>query len=229
MQAHPESETTEVEAAQRRRAAAAFVLITASLAVGILVGRLSVSVVPGESSRVEASAKPSGPISQPSKPLTTATEAPAAPAHSPSQQVDQSTQPVPRPAQPPKLALTKDLAGAENVAPPNMQVISAAIGDAASPSAQGSDASAASAGDGKVSVINPGASQAPRDSGKAKAATDQPGSAPERVATDSQRFESRYSPSGAEECERRYSSFRREDGTYQPYGGGPRMRCPHLR
>ncbi len=32
-----------------------------------------------------------------------------------------------------------------------------------------------------------------------------------------------------EECERRYASFRRSDGTYQPYGGGPRQRCPHLR
>jgi hypothetical protein len=34
---------------------------------------------------------------------------------------------------------------------------------------------------------------------------------------------------GAAECERRYSSYRPSDGTYQPYGGGPRMRCPHLR
>jgi hypothetical protein len=34
---------------------------------------------------------------------------------------------------------------------------------------------------------------------------------------------------GLEECERRYSSIRRSDGTYQPFGGGPRMRCPHLR
>jgi hypothetical protein len=30
-------------------------------------------------------------------------------------------------------------------------------------------------------------------------------------------------------CERRYSSFRRSDGTYQPFGGGPRQRCPLLR
>jgi BA14K-like protein len=30
-------------------------------------------------------------------------------------------------------------------------------------------------------------------------------------------------------CERRYSSFRRNDGTYQPFGGGPRLRCPLLR
>ena len=28
------------------------------------------------------------------------------------------------------------------------------------------------------------------------------------------------------QCERRYSSFRRSDGTYQPRDGGPRKRCP---
>lgn len=30
-------------------------------------------------------------------------------------------------------------------------------------------------------------------------------------------------------CERRYNSFRRSDGTYQPYGGRPRELCPYLR
>ena len=34
---------------------------------------------------------------------------------------------------------------------------------------------------------------------------------------------------GIAACERRYSSFRRGDGTYQPFGGGPRLRCPLLR
>jgi hypothetical protein len=31
------------------------------------------------------------------------------------------------------------------------------------------------------------------------------------------------------QCERRYSSFRPSDGTYQPFDGGPRKRCPLLR
>jgi hypothetical protein len=31
------------------------------------------------------------------------------------------------------------------------------------------------------------------------------------------------------QCERRYSSFRRTDGTYQPMDGGARKRCPLLR
>ncbi|HEU0058398.1 MAG TPA: BA14K family protein, partial [Hyphomicrobiaceae bacterium] len=34
---------------------------------------------------------------------------------------------------------------------------------------------------------------------------------------------------GVAACEKRYSSFRRSDGTYQPFGGGPRLRCPLLR
>jgi hypothetical protein len=34
--------------------------------------------------------------------------------------------------------------------------------------------------------------------------------------------------SAYQDCRRRFSSFRESDGTYQPYGGGARMRCPHL-
>ena len=34
---------------------------------------------------------------------------------------------------------------------------------------------------------------------------------------------------GIEECERRYSSFRRSDGTYQPFGRSTREPCPFLR
>jgi hypothetical protein len=31
-----------------------------------------------------------------------------------------------------------------------------------------------------------------------------------------------------EECDERYRSFRWSDGTFQPYGGGPRQLCPYL-
>ena len=34
---------------------------------------------------------------------------------------------------------------------------------------------------------------------------------------------------GIAECERRYSSFRASDGTYQPFGRNSRELCPHLR
>jgi hypothetical protein len=39
----------------------------------------------------------------------------------------------------------------------------------------------------------------------------------------------RMADSSLAECERRYSSFRRSDGTYQPYGSRPREVCPLLR
>lgn len=32
-----------------------------------------------------------------------------------------------------------------------------------------------------------------------------------------------------EMCDARYRSFRWSDGTFQPYGGGPRQLCPYLR
>lgn len=32
-----------------------------------------------------------------------------------------------------------------------------------------------------------------------------------------------------ERCDARYRSFRWSDGTFQPYGGGPRRLCPYLR
>lgn len=32
-----------------------------------------------------------------------------------------------------------------------------------------------------------------------------------------------------EDCDDTYVSFRWSDGTYQPYGGGPRRLCPYLR
>jgi hypothetical protein len=38
-----------------------------------------------------------------------------------------------------------------------------------------------------------------------------------------------YDGPGIAECERRYSSFRRSDGTYQPYGRSSREVCPFLR
>lgn len=39
-----------------------------------------------------------------------------------------------------------------------------------------------------------------------------------------------YGYGGARErCASRYRSFRWSDGTFQPYGGGPRQLCPYLR
>jgi hypothetical protein len=68
-----------------------------------------------------------------------------------------------------------------------------------------------------VKMINPGAAEARRPAGKAK---------PDGQSVDTK---TTAADPGVAECERRYSSFRRSDGTYQPFGGGARTRCPHLR
>jgi BA14K-like protein len=90
--------------------------------------------------------------------------------------------------------------------------------------AAGDPASSASANDEansplpNVTLINPGQEDA-RAAAAEPAAKSEAGMA-EFEAADRQ---------GIAACERRYSSFRRNDGTYQPFGGGPRQRCPLLR
>jgi len=67
-----------------------------------------------------------------------------------------------------------------------------------------------------VQLINPGQDNAP-------------GVATESArAADAGQLESETDRQDIAACERRYSSFRRSDGTYQPYGGGARQRCPLL-
>jgi BA14K-like protein len=59
--------------------------------------------------------------------------------------------------------------------------------------------------------------------------TDLGAAAPEPMKPDADVAEIETDRQGIAACERRYSSFRRSDGTYQPFGGGPRLRCPLLR
>jgi hypothetical protein len=68
-----------------------------------------------------------------------------------------------------------------------------------------------------VQLINPGQDNAPR------VATES------ARAADANQLESETDRQDIAACEKRYSSFRRSDGTYQPYGGGARQRCPLLR
>jgi hypothetical protein len=67
-----------------------------------------------------------------------------------------------------------------------------------------------------VKLINPSET----DLGAAAAEPTKPDADVAEIETDRQ---------GIAACERRYSSFRRSDGSYQPFGGGPRLRCPLLR
>jgi hypothetical protein len=69
-------------------------------------------------------------------------------------------------------------------------------------------------------LINPGSADAGRD------AQDRGASRRESAAAAAP---GNPTPAGSEECARRFSSFQPSDGTYQPYGGGRRERCPLLR
>lgn len=221
---------SESEVLRRRRAIAAVVLIVASVSVGVVVGRMSASIVPTESSRTNVAARQT---SEPPKPLPSAAQpAPVAQVPAP---VVQPPAPQPAAPQPSKLEIGKDLAGAGSApASPTPQFAAAAIGEDRSPpadepkaSASGSDGKNGKTSDGGVTVINPAGSEIARDPSRSRVASERSGADTERVAADAGRADPR--TAGFEECERRYSSFRREDGTYQPYGGGPRIRCPHLR
>ena len=52
---------------------------------------------------------------------------------------------------------------------------------------------------------------------------------PQRELEEERDRGSMYDGPGIAECESRYSSFRRSDGTYQPYGRSSREFCPYLR
>ena len=199
---------------RRRRAVAAFVLIIASVSVGAVVGRMSASIVPAASSRTNVAARQT---SEPPKPLASAAQ--PAPLVQP---------PAP---QPPKLEITRDLAASGSAsASPAPQFVAAAMGESqvSSTDEKGSaDAGDTTTADSKMAVINPGGSEVAQGTNRSRIASERAGAGTVRAAADAERPEARFG--GSEECERRYSSFRREDGTYQPHGGGPRVRCPHLR
>ena len=69
-----------------------------------------------------------------------------------------------------------------------------------------------------VTLINPGSAEARPNP-----------SEPSRPGRESAGKSADSAPAGAEECQRRFSSFRPSDGTYQPFGGAARVRCPLLR
>ena len=91
----------------------------------------------------------------------------------------------------------------------------AAAGDPASPANANDEANSRIP---NVTLINPGHEEA-RAAAAEPATRSEPGMAEIEEAD----------RHGIAACERRYSSFRRNDGTYQPFGGGPRQRCPLLR
>jgi hypothetical protein len=217
----------------RLRTLAAAALLFAGLTLGFVLGRMSVWLVssaPGHDkpAQVVSERSATAPASQAASPAT-APPMPdtAPPATTTSPAPIQHPTAAPNPAIPPVAPSAPASAAAATapadpagpgtheppkpVAAPNWQ---AAAGDPpGSASANDADTDRAP----RIKVINP--SQANSATGPAEAAR----------KAEAYPLESEADRQGLAACERRYSSFRRSDGSYQPFGGGPRQRCPLLR
>ena len=204
----------------RLRTLAAAAILFAGIILGFALGRMSVWLVgfdtvarqttpPRTSGAGRPTASPAATVSAPQPKASQPTV--AVPASPPSPQPATPESQSARAAEPAPNAEAVTQEPPKPVVAPNWRP---AAGDSANaPNANSGDRGAGP----NVKVINPGQDDAPRvaaqpardaELGATEIETDQPGIAA---------------------CERRYSSFRRSDGTYQPYGGGPRQRCPLLR
>ncbi len=227
---------------RRQRTMAAAAILLAGLTLGFTFGRMSVWLVgldysnggrtapePARETQVSQRANPAPPA-----PAVSATPGPA-PSETPPAAGPQANTapPLAPPANPSPAAAAPEpglpapsgaRAAAATAAPsqePPKPVVApnwrAASSDR-TPSAAGNDAEAGAGP--SLKLINPAASD-PR------AAAAEPAGKPD--GNDTGVAETEIDRPGIAACEKRYSSFRRSDGTYQPYGGGRRQRCPLLR
>jgi hypothetical protein len=220
----------------RLRSMAAAAILLAGLTLGFILGRMSVWLVgfdPPNAARTAHETAKQRPTAPPPAPVVRAAPEPAptatlpaggpqanagsprAPAANPS---TPAAVPQPGPPTPPD-ALAAAAAATPSQEPPKPVVAPnwrAASGDR-TPAAAVNDEEGSAAP--SVKVINP-------SSGDRRAAAE-PVSNSDR--NDSEGADTESDRPGIAACERRYSSFRRSDGTYQPYGGGSRQRCPLLR
>ena len=215
------------EQVERLRTRAALAMVVASLTVGFLVGRGSVWLVPfdgrssagvvRQSAAVGFETKPAPPparpsdskASEPSRPPTGQAEL-KAPGRAPTG--DQAGPSTTSPS-------ADEAAKPSEDAPRNPTKGPASVDTARSPEAATPASEAKSTRQG-VTLINPGSADAGRG------APDRGASRRESAAAAAP---GNPTPAGSDECARRFSSFQPSDGTYQPYGGGPRARCPLLR
>ena len=219
----------------RLRAMAAAAILLAGLTLGFTLGRISVWLVgfdspnaartAHEAAKQRPTAGPPAPREAP-EPAPSATRAaggpqantasPPAPAANPSPGAAVPEPGLPTPSEVPAAAViaTPSQEPPKPVVAPNWR---AASGDR-TPSAVANDEEGGAAP--SVKVINP--TPGDRRAAAAEAVSKSDGN-------DSGGAETEIDRPGITACERRYSSFRRSDGTYQPYGGGSRQRCPLLR
>jgi BA14K-like protein len=215
----------------RLRTLAAAAILFAGLTLGFLLGRMSAWLAAVEAPKPAAVSRGStelGPsesvrekstaITPPAVPSRNTTTAPAGiqpkatlkllppPTAAPSSAASHSGEPAPHAPSP----VTQE--PPKPVVAPNWR---ATAGDPASSASADDEANSPLP---NVTLINP--SQEDALAAAAEPAAKSEAGTAEIEAADRQ---------GIAACERRYSSFRRNDGTYQPFGGGPRQRCPLLR
>jgi hypothetical protein len=211
--------------AQRMRIVAAVALLCAGWAVGFFSGRMSAWLFPVTDTQVVVMQK----APEPATPTRAAEVPPAAPAAA-------SAQTEPRPRAAPG---TQSTASAQESPAPTAPAAKK-DGDNAGTRLVESEAESnavqpENTPQSKVTVINPDADKRAPTIAKGPARnrddTEPVPREPSRLADD-HRPAYGFQASGQAaimECERRYNSFRRSDGTYQPYNSSSRERCPLLR
>lgn len=220
---------------QRLRSRAALAMMIASVAIGFIAGRASVWLVPIDNQPNAAAARQAAEVA-PTKPAKTSgsqhssdgksskppTPLPlpqrAAEAGQPAKSEPQSVAAPSPPAVPAEADKTGAKAQTDAPKPPST---AAASNTGAAPGAPEQPGKADQHAPSGATLINPGRVDAGPDARDLV----QPG----RTAGTPGSEEAAVAPGRIEACERHYSSFRRSDLTYQPYGGGPRARCPLLR
>jgi hypothetical protein len=221
----------------RLRTLAAAALLFAGITLGFTLGRMSVWLIaPGASSRETPPREVSerGALAPPATKPTPAAAATRPPQPSPTPDPTISAPTAPQPTLAPKAAASSPPAppSAASPAADSAPAVSAAAPQTQEPpkpvvgpnwrAAAGEPSGSVSANDEdssrgpNVKLINPSAAA--------------PSVAPaEPLKPEADVAESQADRQDIAACERRFSSFRRSDGTYQPFGGGPRLRCPLLR
>jgi hypothetical protein len=215
----------KVMAAEWTRPLLVLVLIAVSASMVFLAGRLSVTVMPLDTTTVQADREArsapvaaSGVPASAQKPEEPKASMPPAVASEPGSGIKEP------PPVPSSVSGAPPQASAEPAAKPapaeqkmGERALSGADGEAtAVPPASGPPGQP-TATPGRTVIINPSQPAAPTSKSDEKrevSAGIEPRGKPDDAA--------------AGQCEKRYSSFRRSDGTYQPFDGGPRKRCPLL-
>jgi hypothetical protein len=227
-------ETPEVQV-QRLRSRAAIAMVVASVAIGFIAGRASVWLLPFDShsnasagrQAAEVAATKPVKVSRSQHPSDGKSSKPPTPLPLPERTAEAGRPAKPEPQNvaapsPPAVPAEADKTGAKAPGEAAKTPSTAAAGNTgAAPGAPEPPGKAEQRAPFGATLINPGRVDAGADAQDLVQAG--------RTAATPGAEEAAVAPAGIEACDRHYSSFRRSDLTYQPYGGGPRARCPLLR